>query len=73
MAALIYLILDPATGEISYTNAGNPPPLIITPDGSVQRLASDSLPLNTPLQPMYEERSRRWLFWRLRDTFARLR
>jgi integral membrane sensor domain MASE1/anti-sigma regulatory factor (Ser/Thr protein kinase) len=57
MAALIYLILDPATGEVSYMNAGNPPPLVITPAGSVQRLVGDSLPLNTPLQPMYEERS----------------
>lgn len=36
MATLVYLHLDPETGEIQMTNAGHPPPLLIGADGQSQ-------------------------------------
>jgi PAS domain S-box-containing protein len=33
MATLLYLVLDRDTGEVAYTSAGHPPPLVLTPDG----------------------------------------
>jgi serine phosphatase RsbU (regulator of sigma subunit) len=33
LASVIYAVLDPATGELSYANAGHPPPLAITSTG----------------------------------------
>ena len=34
MATLLYLILDRDTGEVVFTSAGHPPPLLLTPDGA---------------------------------------
>lgn len=34
MATLLYLILDRDTGEIAFTSAGHPPPLVIGPEGA---------------------------------------
>ncbi|HEV2064372.1 MAG TPA: SpoIIE family protein phosphatase, partial [Thermoanaerobaculia bacterium] len=39
------VLLDPATGEIEYTNAGHNPGLWLKEDGSLQELASHGLPL----------------------------
>ena len=39
------LLLDPATGDIEYTNAGHNPGLIRRTNGSVEELASHGLPL----------------------------
>jgi PAS domain S-box-containing protein len=33
MATLIYLVLNPDTGEVRFSNAGHPPPLLVEPDG----------------------------------------
>jgi integral membrane sensor domain MASE1 len=56
MVSVVYLVLDPATGAISYVNAGNPPPLIVGADGATHRLAGGSLPIGTPLEPIYSSR-----------------
>jgi len=37
--------LDPASGRLSYTNAGHNPGLLVRADGSVQRLDANGLPL----------------------------
>ena len=39
------LILDPATGEIEYTNAGHNPGLLLRADGTIEELGSHGLPL----------------------------
>ena len=33
MATVLYLVLDRESGEVSFTAAGHPPPLVIAPDG----------------------------------------
>jgi len=54
MATLIYLVFDPETGTVTFTNAGHPPPLVIDPDGASSFL-QDGLapPLGTPPHPGY--------------------
>jgi len=37
--------LDPATGRLSYTNAGHCPGLLVRADGAVQRLEANGMPL----------------------------
>jgi len=37
--------LDPATGRVSYTNAGHNPGLLVRADGTVQRLEANGMPL----------------------------
>ena len=34
MATALYLVLDRETGEVTYTSAGHPPPLVVSSDGS---------------------------------------
>ncbi len=42
---LFYGLLDPATGELTYTNAGHNPPLLLRTDGGVQPLMTPGLAL----------------------------
>jgi serine phosphatase RsbU (regulator of sigma subunit) len=39
------LLLDPATGEVEYTNAGHNPGLLLRADGTIEELGSHGLPL----------------------------
>jgi sigma-B regulation protein RsbU (phosphoserine phosphatase) len=41
----ILVLLDPASGEVEYTNAGHNPGLLLKMDGSLTELASHGLPL----------------------------
>jgi PAS domain S-box-containing protein len=34
MATVLYLVLDRETGEVTFTSAGHPPPLLVAPDGA---------------------------------------
>jgi len=51
---LVYAVIDPGAGRISYANAGHPHAFRITGDGHVQRLESTSPPLGTAPLPVGE-------------------
>jgi len=44
-ATALLAILDPATGHLSYTNAGHNPGLVIAPDGATRRLEACGMPI----------------------------
>jgi PAS domain S-box-containing protein len=46
LATCIYSVYDPATGKLAMSRAGHPPPLVLTPDGSVGGL---DVPASPPL------------------------
>ncbi len=51
---LFYGVLDPRTGQLSYTNAGHNPPLILNADGStIRELAAATLPLGVISHQVY--------------------
>ena len=42
MATVVYAVLDPATGEFSFANAGHPAPVYTAPSGQVEYLETSS-------------------------------
>ena len=47
IVTFVYSVHDAATSTLSYTNAGNLPPLAVAPDGSITRLEVGGPPLGT--------------------------
>lgn len=52
---LFYAELDPASGTLSFLNAGHNPPLIVHAAGTVEQLASGGLPLGIRRDAEYRE------------------
>jgi serine phosphatase RsbU (regulator of sigma subunit) len=52
---LFYAELDPATGSLSFVNAGHNPPLIVHAAGTVEKLAAGGPPLGIMLGVPYSE------------------
>ncbi len=56
MATLIYLVVDPAEGEVRWVNAGHPPPLLLDGGNRPQYLeGGSSVPLGVLPFPDFEE------------------
>ena len=56
MATIVLAVFDPVDAELSYVNAGHPPPLALTPDGVPRFLdGARSVPLGVLPFPGYEE------------------
>lgn len=53
--SLVYAILDPAKGTLTYANAGHPAPVLLRPDGSVRRLRRGGPVLGVVAEADYEE------------------
>ncbi len=49
-------VIDPATGEMTYVNAGHNPPLLVHRDGSVERLEATGMILGILPNVEYEEK-----------------
>ena len=44
LATAVVVLIDPATSTLTYATAGHPPPLLIRPDGTVERLDRSQRP-----------------------------
>jgi PAS domain S-box-containing protein len=57
MATVLYLVLDRETGEVVYTSAGHPPPLVVGPDGAEFLDAGRSVPVGATESAVFREGS----------------
>jgi serine phosphatase RsbU (regulator of sigma subunit)/anti-sigma regulatory factor (Ser/Thr protein kinase) len=56
MSTCVYAVLDPSTGELRCSNAGHPPPLVLTGDGRADFLTGEpGLPLGVTTGYRYPE------------------
>jgi PAS domain S-box-containing protein len=55
MATVVYLVLDRETGEVSYSSAGHPPPLVLTPDGPHFLEGGRSVPIGASDPAVFRE------------------
>jgi PAS domain S-box-containing protein len=55
MATVLYLVLDRETGEVSYSAAGHPPPLVIAPDGPHFLEGGRSVPIGAADPAVFRE------------------
>ena len=54
-----FALVDPATGEVWYTNAGHNPPLLVRRSGEVERLEGGGMILGVMAKAQYEQRCTR--------------
>ena len=52
---MLYLTVDPATGEVACSGAGHPEPRVVRPDGSVEELEARRLALGIAPDQQYPE------------------
>lgn len=57
-ATLFFMLLDPATGRISYLNAGHNPPIVLR-DGGMERLEANGPPLGMMPDARFSDRETR--------------
>jgi anti-sigma regulatory factor (Ser/Thr protein kinase) len=57
MATVLYLVLDRETGEVVYTSAGHPPPLVVGPDGATYLDGGRSVPVGATESAVFREAS----------------
>ncbi len=57
---ILFAVVDPAGGEVLYSNAGHPHAFRVRADGSVDRLEATSPPLGTFTLPEYGQRRMDW-------------
>jgi len=55
MATVLYLVLDRETGEVSFSAAGHPPPLVIAPDGPYFLEGGRSVPIGAADPALFRE------------------
>jgi PAS domain S-box-containing protein len=55
MATVLYLVLDRDTGEVAFTSAGHPPPLLLTPDGPRFLEGGRSVPVGATDSAVFRE------------------
>jgi PAS domain S-box-containing protein len=57
MATVLYLVLDRETGEVTYSAAGHPPPLLLAPDGVRFLEGGRSMPIGAADPAVFREAS----------------
>jgi PAS domain S-box-containing protein len=57
MATVLYLVLDRETGELSFSAAGHPPPLVLAPDGPRFLEGGRSVPIGASDPAVFREAS----------------
>ncbi len=55
MATVVYLVLDRETGEVSFSAAGHPPPLVLAPDGPHFLEGGRSVPIGASDPAVFRE------------------
>ncbi len=55
MATVLYLVLDRETGEVAFSAAGHPPPLVISPDGARFLEGGRSVPIGAADPAVFRE------------------
>jgi PAS domain S-box-containing protein len=55
MATVLYLVLDRETGEVIFTSAGHPPPLLVAPEGARYLEGGRSVPVGAADSAVFRE------------------